>query len=129
MAIAEQVSDESIVLEKLYSSDDEDTKIGNIFIASVNGTYGISRTVAGSLGLTLRSQSNDSYPEAPFPGVDAPPLTGTTTHGTTLYIDPSIRFTVAKQATVGIGYRFPALLPNNGMVPRVQVFFIVYPNM
>ena len=124
-----RLSYEGILLEKLYSSDDEDTKVGNIFIASINGTYGISRTLAGSLGVTLRSQADDSYPEAPSPGVDAPPLMGTTTHGTTLYIDPSIRFVVDKQATIGIGFRLPAILPDNGMVPNVQVSFIAYPSM
>ncbi len=124
-----RLSYEGIFLEKLYSSDDEDTKVGNIFIASINATYGISRTLAGSLGVTLRSQADDSYPEAPSPGVDAPPLMGTTTHGTTLYIDPSIRFVVDKQATIGIGFRLPAILPDNGMVPNVQVSFIAYPSM
>lgn len=118
-----------MLVTKLHTSGDEDAKIGDIFIASMTGTYGINRWLAGSLGLTLRTQADDSYPQAPPPGVDQPALAGTTENGTTLYIDPSIRVNIAERLTLGLGARIPIIRPNDGLVPRTQFSLIFYPSL
>ncbi|MCL5104296.1 MAG: transporter [Armatimonadetes bacterium] len=118
-----------LLAAKLHTPGDEDVKIGDIFIAAASATYGITEKLAASLGLTLRTQADDSYPNSAPPGVDQPILAGTTTHGMTLYIDPSVRFNAFNKITVGVGLRFPAIKPDNGMSPDTRVFLIVYPNL
>ena len=122
-----RISYTGLIATKLHTSADADVKIGNILIAAVNGTYGISRTLAFSLGLTLRTQADDSYPQAPPPGVDQGALVGTTIHGTTLFIDPSVRINIANRVTAGIGLRYPIVKPDDGMVPDVSISLIFYP--
>ena len=112
---------------KLQSSGDQGVSIGNIFIGAASATYGISRNVAFSLGLTLRAQEDDSYPEAPPPGVTQVALAGTTLNGATLYLDPSVRVRIARRFTAGVGLRYPIVKPDEGMVPDVAVSFIFYP--
>lgn len=113
---------------KLHSSGDEDVKIGNIFIAAGSTTYGLSKTLAAALGITARFQADDDYPNAPPPGVDFPPVDGTTLHGTTVYIDPSIRYSFKNRVTIGVGYKIPVVKPDNGMVPQAQFSLIFYPS-
>lgn len=120
---------EFLVGTKLHSKGDESVKIGNIFIAAGTGTYGISRNLAASLGLTLRSQADDSYPNAPSPGVGQLALVGTTTHGTSLYLDPSIRFNIMGRVTVGVGVHYPIVKPDNGLVPRTRLSIIFFPSL
>lgn len=124
-----RLSYEGILATKLHSSGDEDVKIGDIFMAAATTTYGIGRNFAASLGLTLRVQADDSYPNALLPGIGQPALVGTTQHGTTLYIDPSFRVNVLKGINIGVGFRIPAVKPDNGMVPDTRVFLIIYPNL
>ena len=119
----------ALLAGKLHTQGDQDVTIGSIVILSVNGTYGVARDVAFALGLTYRAQGNDSYPNAPPPGVDQPALAGTTTHGSTLTLDPSVRFSVMGRAVVGIGFRTLLVRPDNGMVPQAQVYFIFYPSL
>ena len=118
-----------ILATKLHSAGDENVKIGDIFIGAADATYGISRKLALSLGMVLRSQADDEYPQAPPPGVDSPALAGTTQHGTTFYLDPSIRYVVANRFVVGFGLRYPIVKPDDGMVPQVKGFIIFYPNL
>lgn len=126
---AHRYSWEGFLAYKAYSADDEDVKVGNIFIASVDGTYGISKPLAVSLGFTLKSQADDSYPEAPPPGVQQPLTAGTTTHGATLYLDSTIHYIILQKVTVGVGIRVPIVKPDAGMVPSGQVSLIFYPNI
>jgi len=123
----ERVSWQTLLAGKLYGTDDEDVKVGNVFIASFNGTYGISRDLAGSLGFTLRSQVNDSYPDSPLP-VNGPELQGTTNHSTIVYLDLAVRYTVLTRVTVGVGVRTPIMHPDAGMDPSGTVSVIFYPN-
>ncbi|MHB9035252.1 MAG: hypothetical protein ACYC64_01200 [Armatimonadota bacterium] len=125
----ERLSYEGLVAAKLNSAGFQDVKIGDTFIAAATGTYGIVRQAAISLSAVLRTQSNDSYPNAPSPGIDQPALAGTTVHGTILYLNPSIRVNVAKMVTVGFGLRYPVIQPDNGLVPVVQGFIIFYPSL
>ena len=120
-----RLSYEGILAGKFYSTGDEGTKVGNIFVAAATGTYGMGKNVAASLDITLRNQQDDFYPNAPAPGVYQPPDYGTTTHGTTVFLEPSIRFNVLKMATVGIGVFYPMVKPDNGLVQRSQTIFIV----
>ena len=117
-----------ILAAKLHTSDGEDATIGNIFVAAASGTYGIARPVAISLSMILRSQANDSYPQAPPPGVDGPLLQGTTNHGTSLVMVPSLRFLVAGRIVIGAGVRIPAINPDDGFVNGTRGFLIIYPN-
>lgn len=120
---------EYLLAGKVYGAGDEDVKVGDIFITAVTGTYGISRSLAGSLGLTLRSQADDTYPNAPPPGVNQPALAGTTTHGTILYLDAGVRYQIMGKVTVGFGVRTPIVEPGNGMVPNTQFSVIFYPSI
>ena len=121
------ISYAATLLGKMFTPGDEDVKIGNILIFAGSGTYGINRNLAVSLGFILRSQADDDYPNAPSPGVGQPALAGTTTHGTTLFLDPSVRFRVLNRLIIGYGLRFPISKPNDGMVPDTRVFLIFYP--
>jgi hypothetical protein len=123
-----RLSYEGLIATKLHTAGDDDVKIGDIFILAGTGTYGISKEIAFSLGATLRVQGNDDYPNLPLP-VEQLPLLGTTTHGTTLYLDPSIRFVVFKKLVVGVGWRYPIMKPDDGFVPDTRGFFIIYPMM
>lgn len=122
-----RISYAALLLAKLHTPGDEDVKIGDTLITAVTGTYGIGKNIAGSLALTLRSQADDSYPNAPPPGVDSLALQGTTEHGVTLYLDPSVRFIVMKKFVVGFGVRTPIVKPDDGRVPDTRYFVIVYP--
>lgn len=113
---------------KLYGRNDEDVKIGNVLIAGLNGTYGFSRDLAGSLGFTMRAQADDDYPNSPLP-VNGPLLQGTTNHGTVVYLDAAVRYTLFKKLTVGVGVRQPIMDPDDGMVTETQFSLIFYPNV
>ena len=117
----------ALLATKLHGSGDQDVSIGNLFIGAASATYGITDSVAFSLGLTLRGQKDDSYPQAPPPGVNQPALAGTTTNGVTLYIDPSVRVRLFGRFVAGIGLRYPIVKPQDGMVPELSVSFIYYP--
>jgi hypothetical protein len=116
-----------LVATKLHTSDDEDVKIGNIFVVAGAATYGVARRLAAAFGLTLRVQADDNYPNAPAPGVEAFPTMATPTHGTTLFVDPSIRFIVTRNIAVGVGIRIPVVKPDNGLVPDTRFNVIFYP--
>lgn len=120
------VSYAATLVGKLYSSGDEDVKVGNILIFAGSGTYGVNKNVAVSLAFTLRNQADDSYPN--ISSVMQPFLEGTTTHGTTFFIDPSARFRLWNKLTVGLGYRIPVSKPDNGLVPDTRAFLIFYPD-
>lgn len=115
-----------ILATKLHSSEGEDVKIGDIFIAGGTATYGIARPVALSMSVIYRNQQNDSYPNSPL-DVDGLILQGTTQHGSTLYLIPSIRFVIGNKLVVGVGVKYPAILPENGLVPDTRGFLIIYP--
>ena len=125
----QRLSYEALLAGKIYGTNDEDVKIGNILIAAITGTYGINRDLAGSLGFTLRSQADDDYPDAPNPALFQTSLAGTTTHGTTLFLDFGVRYIVMKKVTVVFVLRTPIMDPDNGMVPRTQYSIIFYPNL
>ncbi|MEN6356471.1 MAG: hypothetical protein ABFD83_05230 [Armatimonadota bacterium] len=125
----ERLSYEALVAGKFYTRGDEDVKIGNIYVGALTGTYGLARFAAISASAVLQVQGDDSYPNAPSPGVDQPSLAGTTLHGTTLYIAPSFRVNVAKMVTVGFGWRIPVIEPDDGLVPEVRSFLIIYPSL
>jgi len=118
---------QALVAGKLHGTADEDVKLGDVFIASINGTYGASRDLACSLGFTARVQGNDSYPNSPLP-VNGPELQGTSNHRTIVYLDASLRYTVMRKVTVGLGIRTPIVHPDDGMDPRMMVSWIFYPN-
>lgn len=122
-----RLSYEGLLAGKIFGASDQDVNIGNILIAAAQGTYGVSRDLAASLGLTLRTQGDDSYPNAPLVG--QPALAGTTTHSTILYLDAGIRYVVMRKVTVGVGIRTPINNPDEGMVPTTQVSIIFYPSM
>ena len=122
-----RVSYEGLLAGKIFGTGAQDVKMGNVLIASAQGTYGISRDLAGSLGLTLRSQADDSYPNAPL--VSQPALAGTTSHSTILYVDAGIRYVVMRKVTVGLGIRTPINNPSAGMVPTTQFSIIFYQSM
>lgn len=122
-----RLSWQGLAATKLHSSGDEDVKIGDIFILGGTATYGVTNDFAAALSLTLRSQADDDYPNAPAPGVNSAALAGTTTHGTTLYLDPSIRYNFKNLIVVGVGVRFPVVKPDDGLVPDTRVFLIFYP--
>lgn len=118
---------EGLLAGKIFGTGTQDAKVGNVLIDTAQGTYGISRDLAGSLGLTLRSQVDDSYPNAPL--VSDLALAGTTTHSTLLYLDAGIRYVVMRKVTVGVGIRTPINNPSTGMLPTTQVSLIFYPSM
>lgn len=118
---------QALLAAKVFGKSDEDVKIGNFLIGAVTGTYGITRDFAGSLGLTVRAQEDDDYPNSPLP-VNGPLLAGTTSHSTTLYLDASLRYTIARAVTVGVGIRTPIAHPDEGMDPDTQFSVIFYPN-
>lgn len=124
----ERLSYEALAAGKFYTKGDEDVKIGNIFIGAATGTYGIARYAAISASAILQVQGDDSYPNAPPPGVEQPALAGTTLHGTTLYVAPSFRVKVMNTVTVGFGWRIPVIEPDDGLVPEVRGFLIIYPS-
>ena len=123
-----RVSYQGILAYKLNGAGDEDVRLGSVIVGALSATYGLSPGVAGSLEVVLRSQGNDSYPNAPAPGVSQPALAGTTTHGTSLSINPSIRCSLGKRLTIGLGARLSVIKPDDGMVPRSRLFLILYPN-
>jgi len=123
-----RVSYQGILAYKLNGAGDEDVRLGNVIVGALSATYGLSPGIAGSLEVVLRSQGDDSYPNAPPPGVNQPALAGTTTHGTSLSINPSIRCSLGTRLTIGLGARLSVIKPNDGMVPRTRVFLILYPN-
>lgn len=117
-----------VLAAKLHSSEGEDATIGNIFVAAASGTYGIAKPIAVSLSMILRSQNDDSYPQAPAPGgVDGPLLNGTTNHGTMLWVVPSVRFQILGKLVIGAGVRIPAINPDDGFVPGTRGYLIIYP--
>lgn len=120
---------EAVLAAKFHGTGDQDVHVGNIFIASGTATYGISRRLAFSLGLTVRGQGDDSYPQAPPPGVEQPATAATTTHSTGLYLNPAVRFTIFRKAVIGVGFMFPLVDPSEGMVPEGTLSVIFYPDM
>ena len=118
-----------LLAAKLHTPADQDVKIGNILSASAAGTYGVTRNVAAALSVDLRTQADDSYPNAPPPGVGGPLLEGTTIHGTTLFLTPSVRVRFGNRLTFGVAVRFPVVKPDSGMVPRLDFGFIFAPGL
>lgn len=116
-----RISYEGLLAAKIFGTDGDDVKVGNILIAAITGTYGISRDLAGTLGFSVRSQADDSYPN--------PTPAGTTTHSTILYVDVGVRYVVMGKVTVGFGIRQPINNPNAGLVPTTQFSVIFYPNI
>jgi hypothetical protein len=123
-----RVSYEGLLAYKIHGKGDEDVKLGNVLLASANATYGLSKKTAFAVGLVLRSQGDDSYPNAPAPGVMQAALAGTTTHGWGLYLDPTIRMDITRHITVGVGLSKTLVEPEDGLVPRSRLFLILYPN-
>lgn len=118
-----------LLASKLHSDGDEDVKIGDIYVVAGSATYGIAKNLAGALGITARFQSDDDYPNAPPPGVNSPPAIGTTLNGTTVYLDPSIRYNIKGIVTIGVGYQIPIVKPDDGLVPQAQFSLIFYPGL
>lgn len=118
----------AMAVVKIHGRGFADSKIGNIGLISGCATYGLSRWAAASLGLTLRKQSDDHYPGVTPPVTSQLALAGTTTHGTTLYVDPSLRFLVANRLVIGVDVRYPVVKPKDGIVPAVRVDAIFYPS-
>lgn len=123
-----RISYGGVIAAKLNGTGDQDVHVGNVLLAAVSGTYAVRKNIALSLGLTLRTQGDDDYPDSPLP-VEGFLLRGTTTHGTTLFLTPSIRVKIANRITVGVGVKYPITEPENGMVPRVDFSFIAYPSL
>ncbi len=119
---------QALVAGKVYGMNDEDVKIGNVFLAAINSTYGITRDLAGSLGFTLRSQSDDEYPNSPLP-VNGPELRGTTSHSAIVYVDAALRYNIKDVVTIGIGVRAPIMHPDDGMDPLEEFSIIFYPSV
>lgn len=124
-----RVSYMGIIATKLHTPAFEDAKIGDIFVTGISGTYGITKRIAAALSLVLRAQANDSYPQAPPPGVNQTALAGTTTHGTILYLDPSVRYNIAGRVTIGLDAKIPVVKPDNGFVPQTRLSVIFFPSM
>jgi hypothetical protein len=118
---------EGLLAGKIFGTGTQDVKVGNILIAAAQSTYGVSRDLAASLGLTLRTQVDDSYPNAPL--VATPALAGTTTHSALLYLDAQVRYVIMRKVTVGVGIRTPINTPTSGMDPTTQFSVIFYPSM
>jgi hypothetical protein len=117
----------AMVAAKIFTKGFEDSKVGNVFIAALGGTYGLSKTTALTAGLTLRSQKNDEYPNAPAPGVEGGILQGTSLNGTSLIFDPSFRWDVHKNLTIGVKYRVPIVDPDDGDRPFTRFLLLLYP--
>lgn len=124
---AGRVSYEAIIATKLYGAGVEDSKIGNILQGVVGGTYGVSRNLALGLDVTVRMQADDEYPNAPPPGINQPALAGTTTHGTTVFLDPTLRYNVLDRVAIGVGLRVPVVDPEDGEVPQARFSVIFSP--
>ena len=124
-----RLSYEALLAAKVFGTDGQDVKVGNILIGALESTYGVSRDMAFSLGFAVRGQADDQYPNAPtFPGIDSPSLQGTTQHSTIVYLDAAVRYVFMKRLTIGIGIRTPINTPSAGMDPTTQLTFIAYPN-
>lgn len=124
-----RLSYELLAAAKIFGTDGQDVKVGNVFIGALESTYGVSRDLALSLGFAVRDQADDSYPNAPaFPGIDSPALQGTTQHSTLVYLDAAVRYVLMKRLTIGVGMRTPINNPSAGMVPTTQFTVIFYPN-
>ncbi len=124
-----RLSYELLAATKIFGTDGQDVKVGNIFIGALESTYGMSRDLALSLGVAVRDQADDQYPNAPaFPGIDSQSLQGTTQHSTVVYLDAAVRYVVMRRITVGVGIRTPINTPSAGMEPTTQFTFMVYPN-
>ena len=126
---ANRMSYEGLAACKVHGRGDEDVRLGSVLLFSANATYGISERSAFALGLVFRSQGNDSYPNAPPPGITQAALAGTTSHGSGLYLDPTIRVDVTRYITVGVGMRWSLVEQKDGMVPRSGAFLILYPHL
>lgn len=124
---AGRVSYEGTAALKLHGAGDEDVMLGNILILAANGTCGLSERTALSLGLVYRSQGDDSYPNMPV--ASNPALAGTTTHGSAIYLDPTLRFDLTRRITIGLGMRQVLMQPDDGMIPRSRFFLIAYPKL
>lgn len=123
-----RLSWEVLVAGKINGKGYQDAHVGNLLISAVSGTYGVSRDLAATLGLTLRAQQDDDYPSSPIP-VNRFPLTATTTHSTLVYLDLAIRRVVMDKVVVGIALRMPVNQPSEGMQPTTQFTYIIYPNL
>ena len=124
---AERMAYHAIAALKVFGKGFEDSKIGTVGILAVGGTYGISRTTAVTAGLTLRSQKDDEYPRAPAPSVEGGVLAGTSLNGTSLIFDPSFRWDVHRNLTIGVKYRVPIMTPDNGDIPSTRLMLLLYP--
>ncbi len=123
-----RLSWEFLLAGKINGTGYQDAHVGNLLISAITGTYGISKNLAGTVGLTMRVQGDDDYPNSPIP-VNSFPLTATTTHSTLLYLDLGIRYVAMDKVVVGIAIRTPINQPAEGMQPTTQVSYIFYPNM
>jgi len=108
---------EAILACKFNGKGDSDVRLGDLTILSLNATQALNSDFAASLGVIYRRQGNDSYPNAPAPGVDQTALAGTTQHGTSLSLSPSVRFRLKQKVTVGLSFTFPVVKPDDGLVP------------
>ena len=109
---------EAILACKFNGKGDSDVRLGNLTVFSLNATQALNTNLAASLGVIYRRQQNDSYPNAPAPGVGQTALAGTTQHGSSLSLSPSIRFRLKQKITVGLSFTFPVVKPDNGLVPE-----------
>jgi len=109
---------EAILACKFNGKGDSDVRLGSLTIFSLNATQALNSDLAASFGMTYRRQQNDSYPNAPSPGVNQTALAGTTQHGTSLSLSPSIRIRIKQRVTVGLSFTFPVVKPDNGLVPE-----------
>jgi len=123
-----RLSWEFLLAGKINGTGTQDVHVGDLFVTALTGTYGISKSLAGTLGLTIRAQADDDYPNSPIP-VNQFPLTATTTHSTLLYLDVGVRYVVMDKAVIGIAIRTPINKPSEGMDPTTSVSYIFYPNM
>ena len=123
-----RLSWEFLLAGKINGKGYQDAHVGNLLISAMTGTYGVSRNLAATVGLTLRAQQDDQYPNSPIP-VNRFPLTATATHSTLLYLDVGIRCVVMDKAVVGVAVRTPVNQPSEGMQPTTQFSYIFYPNL
>lgn len=111
---------EAFFICKFHGKSDEDVRLGDIYMLSVNTMQNLSEKWSAGLGLALLKQENDSYPNAPTPGIGQALLAGTTEHGTTLFVSPSIKYRATGNQTYGFSLSLPIVKPDNGMVPSIQ---------
>jgi hypothetical protein len=123
-----RLSWEFLLACKINGTGDQDVHVGNTLITALTGTYGISKNLAGTVGLTLRAQGDDDYPNSPIP-VNSFPLTATTTHSSLLYLDLGVRYVIMDKVVIGIAARTPINQPDEGMDPTTQISWIFYPSM